>query len=802
MTSQSKTQGSRQPKRSRSWSWRTGWSIALFVWGAALCQVRLFNLLAFEFALACTIPISFLGAYSAFKRAADLDDRSRRDVWCWWRDAAVDVCRIAWIPLIPITLNALRVKNCNWLDGIIFYLLLPMLSGVIASGWGVLMKSVALKRSSQSGQVISSTRWMRRGMISFTLLFVGAALWGLTAFFTTPCVDVFSTFIGYYPGALYDEEMMIGGRLALSRLEDLVWVVALLSLVSTQETPKLNSSRRLLIFGGLITVSVSAWVMDLHRPAWWVQRQLGGLKQSEHYAMHYPKEWSSEAATLLMHELEFNYSELSDFFKRAPQRKINVYFYQNARHKKRLMGAGNTLIAKPWQYSIHLHAPSVGDRVITHELAHVFSAEIAPAPHHLSLWRGVLPNMGLIEGLAVAAAWTRGRGEGLMSRLTPHQWSAAMRRLDRAPPMRAIFNPQKFYAYNARLAYTSCGSFVRFYRQEHGVEALNQLYAQGGERPGLDEVIGEWESWLDQRELSERLIKTASSMFGGRSIFYKVCAHELAARRNAAREVAQSGDLEGALKLWRAVEHDAPGDPRALRERISLLIQLERFTEASDLIDRSLKQALADDEQLDYLTRLRLDEWSADLDYWLGQSSGAVDSRRDGIERERYGERYADQLKLGMDRSRWRRLAVKRYALLPSTPAELGALVFKLFQTRQTSEERVESLSEALTRWPQSAELAYLKARAIMIKDPQEAERLLQRSMELKLSHPSLTYEALRLTARMTFDDERYDKAASLYRSLAQRHDLMIEEGERSELELWSRRAQHFALRHTSSSLP
>ena len=39
----------------------------------------------------------------------------------------------------------------------------------------------------------------------------------------------------------------------------------------------------------------------------------------------------------------------------------------------------------------------------------------------------ILPHMSLIEGLAVAATWTRGRGEGLISRLSPHQWSAAMR---------------------------------------------------------------------------------------------------------------------------------------------------------------------------------------------------------------------------------------------------------------------------------------------------------------------------------------------------------------------------------------
>ena len=128
-------------------------------------------------------------------------------------------------------------------------------------------------------------------MITFGLLFIGALLWGLFAFFTTPCVDVFTTFLGYYPGALYDEEMMIGGRLALSRIEDLVWVGALLSLSGAHR--ELDGSRaRAPAIGALLSVTLLAWGADLHRPAWWVQRQLGGRAQSEHYHMYHPRSWS------------------------------------------------------------------------------------------------------------------------------------------------------------------------------------------------------------------------------------------------------------------------------------------------------------------------------------------------------------------------------------------------------------------------------------------------------------------------------------------------------------------------------
>lgn len=767
-------------------TWQRVWGGALFLWSVALCNLRLFNLLAFEFAFACTIPISFLGAYCAARLKLDVNESgggaSSLPAWSLWWLAARDMFRLAWIPLIPITLNALRVKNCNWFDGAMFYLLLPMVSGVIASGWGVIIKLWWIRRD-QRRDISLESRGVKREMLTFTFIFVVMILWGLYGFFTTPCVDVFSTFLGYYPGALYDEEMLIGSRLSLSRLEDMMWVAALLGL----SAQSLSARQRSIIITALGVVSTLGWWSDLHRPAWWVQRQLGGYARSEHYHMYYPQGWSERTVEDLITELEFNHQELSSFFKVAPKEMTQVYFYRDARQKKRLMGAGRTLIAKPWQYSIHLHAPSVGDRVITHELAHVFSAEIAPAPHHLSLWRGILPNMGLIEGVAVAAAWTRGRGRGLMSRLTPHQWSAAMRRLDRAPPMQAIFNPQRFYAYNARLAYTSCGSFVRFYRTSRGVEALNDLYAQGGERADLEEAISEWEVWLDQMELSDRLIQTASSMLGGGSIFYKVCAHELAARRSEASLATQKQEYLRALELWRLVDQDAPGDTQSLLARVKLLIQLERLEEARSLINDALKVDQLEDQSsrsLDYLTRLRLEEWSVDLDFWMGRRS-----------REETRERYAELLDQGMGRARWRRLAVKLYAVAEDTPHELGALILRLFKTRQTQAERIEELSSALTRWPNSAELTYLKARTLYHEEDSAVEGLLHRSVELNLSHSSLTYEALRLEADADFNRARYLSASKRYLSLAQRVDLMIEEGERSELELWSRRARFFSQR-------
>ena len=759
--------------------WQVAWGVALFIWGGGLCGVRLFNLLAFEFALACSIPLSFLGAYCAFKTRDD-----GASPWRQWRVASQSALMLGLIPIVPISLNAFWVKNCNWLDGITFYVLLSLMSCVVASGWGIIIKRMIQRRSRRAypggHDEIESEEHpfsIRRGMWIFGGIFVGAVLWGLVAFFTTPGVDVFSTFIGYYPGALYDEEMLIGSRLAISRLEDLTVITCLLVLLDQE----IGRGGRLKMMLGMLLIHIWGWSVDLHRPAWWVQYRLGGLKTTTHYRVYHPESWESDRVELLATELEFNHQELTDFFQRAPEQPIHVYFYRDAQHKKRLMGAGRTLIAKPWQYGIHLHAPQVGDRVITHELAHAFSAEIAPAPHHLSLWRGVLPNMSLIEGLAVAAAWTRGRGSGLMSRLTPHQWTAAMRRLDLAPPMHDLFNPQSFYAYNARVSYTTCGSFVRFFRRTRGVDALNQLYASGGEHKELAQSIKEWEQWLDERVLSPRLIDTASSMLGGTSIFYKVCAHDLAARRSEALAAEIQGERQRALEIWNTIDTDKPQDAQSLLRRISIFAGMGRLETASQLVAEALK-AQQDSAPFRYMTALRLREWSIDLDWFLKRQTPQV-----------IHEAYQQQLQLGMGRPRWRRLAVKRYALAAQTPIELGEVIFDFFRQSSSPEDRNQVLAEALERWPESGELYYLKARVSQGEgSSNDVERLLTQAVSLGLSHPSLTYEALRLQAALYFQQRRYVDAQRVYSSLAQRSDLLIEKGEQQELELWARRALFF----------
>ena len=108
-----------------------------------------------------------------------------------------------------------------------------------------------------------------------------------------------------------------------------------------------------------------------------------------------------------------------------------------------------------------------------------------------------------------------------------------------------------------RGAYTLCGSFVRFYLDEGEEpegrrEALAALYRSGGmSEPALGEWIERWGRSLSADELSPQALNWAKGRYRRPSVFYKVCAHEIAERRARASRAESAQDwpqgLAGAL---------------------------------------------------------------------------------------------------------------------------------------------------------------------------------------------------------------------------------------------------------------
>jgi len=170
--------------------------------------------------------------------------------------------------------------------------------------------------------------------------------------------------------------------------------------------------------------------------------------------------------------------------------------------------------------------------------------------------------MGLHEGIAVAADWDEGR-------LTPHQWSKAMRRLGVAPPIEKIMGAFGFWTELSSRSYTLAGSFVRFLVDTYGIETFKRVYPTGNfkkhYRKELKELVAEWEGFLDSVKLSKRDMAVAEYRFKRPTIFQQTCAHEVAELADEAWDEYSRENYEGAIKIFQKIYDFDTNNPRTLK---------------------------------------------------------------------------------------------------------------------------------------------------------------------------------------------------------------------------------------------
>ncbi len=724
----------------------------LLACSAGLCFVPLCHLLAFEFALVMTLPASFVGAAVGMK-ASDLSpDRVGQAMV---RALLWGLMLSPWA-LIPITLNMFRVKNCNYTDGLMFYFLVTEVSLLVAAWVGVAL-----------GHLVQRRRWLW-----FTGFFLGSLIPPLWRLWYEPPVDAFSLFVAYFPGPIYDEVISVGDRVLASRVEDILFAVMLCALSACKGPSKRRWLWAALSVAGMVGCRVMTNKLQVHRSAEQIADALGRTESTDHFVVHGPAEWDQQKWERLLVDLEFAYGEDLAFFMEAPKKPIEVFFYKDAVQKKRLLGAGRTQISKPWQGAMHLHQPQVGNSITIHELAHAFSVVWSRGPIYLPRNLFVLPIMGLVEGVAEGAEWSHGR-------LDLHQWSSAMQQAKPLPSISTLMSGVGFYLKNASVSYTRCGSFVNFIRYNEGLDTIKTLYEEGADGMArLPEWEAKWNALLSEQVLSAEALEHARMRYDRPSVFHKVCAHEIAALRSR----RGTSKLEKAYQINESILHFIPGDLDARMFRIRYLHQLDRTDEA-------LKEAIAlgHDPKAGAVWRRKGRLYEGDLRSLQGDYAGALEAY--------------NSLELGaFERDEARNLHVRKAALRRIEEGEqVGVMMLELLTNPKLTQNQDDYLALTDTfvmQAPYDPLAWYLRGRCH--QNRREMEMAVQNyeiSLDLGLDDEALRYESLYRIAAYAFDQGRFAEASAMYGEMAQRDDLMLERGERFELERWSRRAAFFGER-------
>jgi tetratricopeptide (TPR) repeat protein len=574
------------------------WAALLLALSIGLAFAPLFDSLGFEWAFAMSVPASLAAADLGATFVRRQRPTHQLTVWSSCAcAAAVAVCLLV-PPLLAISLNAVRVRQCDWSFGLLCFASLPVVSALLGSAAGVVAQLWLPRRPILS----AALAW---------LVVLGSIVVGVVRFYRAPAIFGYDPFAGYFPGTLYDEELRLGAAFWWSRLYQVSFALAALAIAAFFRDPP-RQRRNLAIAGVSAAATLTLYLMSGRLgfivSAGDVADALGGRRETEHFVIHYPRGPRLDPLIdAIAAEHEFRFAQATKRLGATPKQKIDSFYFLSADQKARWMGARNTYIAKPWRHEIYIQHEDFPHPTLRHEIAHVVAGEFGDPLFHISVsWLGWPPvrfNVGMIEGIAVAADWPAGSG----GRLTPHQSVRAMQELDLLPPVRALLAPG-FFGFSPAQSYTTAGSFVYFLLQRYGTAKVQRLYRVGGaprEFPGifgksLAELETEWHAEIAQAPLAPEDLEIARERYRKRAIFGRPCPHAVAERLEQAEGELAAGKPKRAVLTLERVCKDDPGEPNY---RLLLGAMLGRAGEQQ--LALATYQALYQDDGTRYSAPLR-----------------------------------------------------------------------------------------------------------------------------------------------------------------------------------------------------
>ncbi|MDB4959717.1 MAG: Tetratricopeptide 4 [Myxococcales bacterium] len=514
------------------------------------------------------------------------------------------------ISIVPAVICAVRgiwIPTCDWAFGLVSYLAMPLATAALA---GALGHAIGVAAGVRERSLLRPHRSTVLALLPLLVL----ALAGLWRFYAAPPVFIYNPIIGYFPGNLYDENVTLGMPIVWSRLEQLLWLVTIVSVVASRlDVPKFRAvlhaprpaAPRGLALALAIVCFSAATFMHVHGgtlgyavDASDIEEVLDGRIETAHFVIHYARTPEIEKdIALIAADHEFRYAQAVAQLGAAPPGKLTSFYFGDHLQKGRWMGARDVEMAKPWRREIYLDHRAYPHPSLRHEIAHAVASEFGDPIFGVASRRilGVpmLVSPGLIEGLAVAVDWPAG-----YERLTPHESVRAMQVMGLTPTISELLS-LRFLAVSSARSYVTAGSFLRYLLDTYGAAKLRALYHSGGEfdeayGKSVTELENEWRTMIGKIELPADIIEGTRERFRGGSVFARPCPHAIAARREQAAFANSQGDHAHAVALMREVCGDAPEEPS---HRLRLVDYLASGTTAEKTEAMAILKTVSDDSQ-------------------------------------------------------------------------------------------------------------------------------------------------------------------------------------------------------------
>jgi len=626
-------------------------------------------------------------------------------------------------------LHGVRVGFCDPWPDIVLWLLGPLPGIVLGGAWGGIAALFAPRRP----------RWGTAAAVALALLGpLGGIAISLVRFYTSPMVFAFDPFFGHFAGPLYDTVFDATDRLISYRVGSALTLLAAAVACAHLERDSEQAIRpRWLGRPGVALIGALAAIgsigITLKGPALghWstvssIRAELERSATSARCELIYPPSVIERDVRLTLDDCDAHVAAIERYFGTRGPERITVFLFASVDQKARLMGAGHTYIAKPWRREVYLQPAPYPHPVIGHELAHVVAGSFGAGPFKVAgPLRGLIPDPGRIEGVAVAAAPDEDDD------LTIEEWARAMLDLGLLPPLDSVFK-LTFLGENSSKAYTVAGAFVDWLHRTRGAEAVRRWY--GGADlasvtgKNLAELEEEWRQALGAVKVSPEAMHTARARFDRPAIFGRRCPHVVDELEQKAQGRLGMGDSRGCEEGF---EHVLKLDPEHVRARIGLGACAFRAGDIPRARERYA--AVAADPKVPRLHQATAEEAIGDLDLAAGQLPAAA-------------RRYAEVASVVVDDDRLRTLDVK------SRPGnELGrrAIVDLLIGDSELGPSWEAALAE-LGEWAgtdlENGLADYLIGRNLYLRGRhREAAQHLDRALSRPIALARVRAEALRI---------------------------------------------------------
>ncbi|MBI4547981.1 MAG: hypothetical protein HY707_08375 [Ignavibacteriae bacterium] len=501
-------------------------AIVLFGFSVFVIQFPLLNYLGFEFSFTVALIVPWVVGYFTIKRfRLRLRDTTPFGLYGFRTIVRTSLSKgllLVCIPFIVASLNIIFVKNCSYGEGVLYYALNPMITAV----WSTSLAAFCVVM-------------FRRSFLVYCAILTVILIHPLVVGYVSPQIYVYNFIFGFFPGITYDEVLRISPTLVVFRLITL-FTAMLLFLIADSVVGYIHIKesfiRKIFALSSIVRLRFKAVFMLLSAAflllAWifrvelgfgsstsYIQQALGSSISTQHFQIYYsPKSFSEEEIKWAAALHEFRLHQVASALQVQFTGTISSYIYPDVKAKAQFIGAGQTNIAKPWRKEIHLNAEAL-EHTLKHELVHVLAGEFGMPiikAHY---------NIALVEGLATAV-------DDNFGNRTLHEYAAAMKKFGIVKDPGTLIDPTQFALKASTVSYISMGSFCQYLIDHYDIARLKALYSGTSVSSvygkAYYDLIGEWQNFLLQIDVSDEWHKHVEFYFRRPSIFAKQCARKIA----------------------------------------------------------------------------------------------------------------------------------------------------------------------------------------------------------------------------------------------------------------------------------